>query len=96
MEELFGTLLILAVVGGLGFFAWEQRDFAKAQIAGELLRLHATRIEIAEVWADSSRESLAYDVEYTTPDGVRHANSCRVLKSTAGVAWAKPLTGAAS
>jgi len=95
MESLFGTLLVVALLSALGFFTWEQYDFAKAQIHGDLRRLHASRIELALEWTHSTRDSFAFYVEYSTPDGARHANECRVFKQTLGVAWARPLKGSA-
>ena len=95
METILSLLLLALLVGGIAFFAWERYDFAKAQVLGELGRLHASRIALSCEWADFDRDTVTFSVEYSAPDGVRHANECKVHTGSAGVFWARPLKGAA-
>jgi hypothetical protein len=95
MESFLAGAALVAAVGGIAFFAWERYDFARAQVLGELGRLHATRIELSLNWADGDRDTVSFNVEYSTPDGKRHANECKVPTGAGGVYWARPLKGAA-
>lgn len=95
METFLAGAALVAVVGGLAFLAWERYDFARAQVLGELGRVHATRIELSLNLADGDRDTVSFSVEYSTPDGKRHANACKVPTGPGGVYWARPLKGAA-
>lgn len=86
-------VIVLGVAAAL-FLTWERHDMAKARILGQLGRLHATRVELSLDWADFDRDTLTYDVVFTTPDGRRHSNRCKVSSShmaDAGVFWHRPL-----
>ncbi|MCC7003370.1 MAG: hypothetical protein IT357_14530 [Gemmatimonadaceae bacterium] len=88
---------LAAAVGVVGFLQWERADFAKAQVLGALGRVHATKIELSADWFDHDEGTMTYDVEYTTPDGRRHSNRCKVATGPAagtGVFWERPLKGA--
>ena len=95
METFLALSALALFLGIIAFFAWERYDFAKAQVLGELGRLHATRITLSLDWADFDRDTVTFDVAYTAPDGTRHDNHCKVHTGAAGVYWARPLKGAA-
>lgn len=95
-ETLLTIGMVALVLGAAAFFTWERHDMAKARILGQLGRLHATRIDISLDLADFDRDTLTYDVTFTTVDGRRHANRCKVSSShlaNPGVFWERPLPG---
>lgn len=96
LETILGLVLIAGVIGGVAFLQWERADFAKAQVLGALGRVHASKIELSADWFDHDEGTMTYDVEYTTPDGRRHSNRCKVSTSPmagTGVFWERPLKG---
>lgn len=90
-------LLVLGVAVAV-FLNWERHDMAKAQVLGQLRRLHATQVSIELDLADFDRDTLTYDVTFTTPDGRRHSNRCKVstsYRADGSVFWERKLPDAA-
>ena len=97
MSGIWALLLLVLVIGAVAFFAWERQRFAKAQMLGELGRLHATNVVVSPDLFDFDRDTMTFDVEYTTRDGRRHANRCKVATSPGAdgsVYWERNLEGA--
>ena len=98
METLVTVLLVIGTLTAIALIAWTRHDTARARVLGALGRVHATRVALTPDWFDFDWDTMTYDVEYSTPDGKRHSNRCKVaihIGSDQGIYWEKSLQGAA-
>ena len=89
------TVLAIIVVA-IGY--WALARMAGAAIVRSLARVRATNIEMRLRWLDWDRDTLTWDVTYSTPDGRHHANRCKVavgLFADRQAYWVRDLEGAA-
>jgi hypothetical protein len=87
------------LVAGLTAFKWRERlEFARARIHVDLGRARASAIEMTMDWLAFRRDTLTFNVAFTTPDGRRHTNRCQVttnLQPDAPTHWERAVEGAA-
>jgi hypothetical protein len=98
MPDLYTIIAILGTLSAIGIVAWARHSEARARVLGALGRVHASNVKLSADWFDADRDTMTYDVEYTTRDGRRHSNRCKVamhVGSDQGVYWERSLEGAA-
>jgi hypothetical protein len=98
MNTLITLLLVVGTISALALIAWTRHNTARAQVLDALERIQATRAVLRPDWLDLDRGTMTYDVEYSTPDGRRHSNRCKVaiqVGSDHAVYWERSLQGTA-